>query len=81
MQKALKLMNIQLPEVLTDVTGVTGMAILRAIVAGEHRGEVLAKLRQSGCKRSEQDVVQALTGTCSTTAKSGRWVHRSSTGD
>jgi hypothetical protein len=29
MQKALKLMNIQLPEVLSDVTGVTGMAILR----------------------------------------------------
>jgi transposase len=63
MQKALKLMNIQLPEVLTDVTGITGMAILRAIVAGEHRGEVLATLRQPGCKRSEQDIVQALTGT------------------
>jgi transposase len=38
MQKALKLMNIQLPEVLSDVTGVTGMAILRAsrrILAGD----------------------------------------------
>jgi transposase len=63
MQKALKLMNIQLPEVLSDVTGVTGMAILRAIVAGERRGDVLAKLRQPGCKRSEQDIIQALTGT------------------
>jgi transposase len=63
MQKALKLMNIQLPEVLSDVTGVTGMAILRAIVAGEHRGDVLATLRQPGCKRSEQDILQALTGT------------------
>lgn len=40
MQKALKLMNIPLPEVLSDRTGVTGMAILRAIVAGERRGDV-----------------------------------------
>jgi transposase len=63
MQKALKLMNIQLPEVLCDVTGVTGMAILRAIVAGERRGEVLAKLRQPGCKKTEDQIVQALTGT------------------
>jgi transposase len=63
MQKALKLMNIQLPEVLSDVTGITGMAILRAIVAGERRGDVLARLRRPGCKRSEQDIIQALTGT------------------
>jgi transposase len=63
MQKALKLMNIQLPEVLSDVTGVTGMAILRAIVAGERRGDVLAKLRRPGCRRTEQDIIQALTGT------------------
>jgi len=63
MQKALKLMNIQLPEVLSDVTGVTGMAILRAIVAGERRGDVLARLRRPGCRRTEQDIIQALTGT------------------
>jgi transposase len=63
MPKALKLMNIQLPEVPTDVTGVTGLAILRAIVAGERRGDVLAKLHQPGCKRSEQEITQALTGT------------------
>lgn len=63
MQKALKLMNIQLPEVLSDVTGVSGMAILRAIVAGERRGEVLAKLRRPGCRRTEQDIIHALTGT------------------
>lgn len=63
MQKALKLMNIQLPEVLSDVTGVTGMAILRAIVAGERRGDVLAKLRRPGCRHTEDDIIQALTGT------------------
>ena len=63
MQKALKLMNIQLPEVLADVTGVTGLAILRAIVAGERRGDVLARLRQPGCRHTEQDIIAALTGT------------------
>lgn len=63
MQKALKLMNLQLPEVLADVTGVTGLAILRAIVAGERRAEVLAHLRRPGCRHTEQDIVQALTGT------------------
>jgi len=63
MQKALKLMNIQLPEVLSDVTGVTGMAILRAIVAGERRADVLAKLRRPGCRRTEEDIIHALTGT------------------
>ncbi len=63
MQKALKLMNLQLPEVLADVTGVTGLAILRAIVAGERRGDVLAHLRRPGCRHTEQDIVQALTGT------------------
>jgi transposase len=63
MQKALKLMNLQLPEVLADVTGVTGLAILRAIVAGERRGRVLARLRQPGCRHSEPDIIAALTGT------------------
>jgi transposase len=63
MQKALKLMNLQLPEVLADVTGVTGLAILRAIVAGERRGTVLAQLRRPGCHHTEQDIIQALTGT------------------
>jgi transposase len=56
-------MNIQLPEVLSDVTGVTGMAILRAIIAGERRGDVLAKLRQRECKKTEDNSVRALTGT------------------
>lgn len=63
MQKALKLMNLQLPEVLADVTGVTGLAILRAIIAGERRGAVLAQLRRPGCHHTEQDIIQALTGT------------------
>jgi hypothetical protein len=42
MQKALVQMNIQLTEVLSDVMGLTGQAIIRAIVAGERDPKVLA---------------------------------------
>lgn len=52
MQKALTLMNIQLSEVLTDITGVTGQAILRAIVHGERDPLTLAQLRNPACKSS-----------------------------
>lgn len=63
MIQALKHMNLQLNLVLTDVTGVTGLAILRAIVAGERDPRTLAQLRQPGCKHSEAEIVKALTGT------------------
>jgi hypothetical protein len=63
MIQALKHINIQLRLVLTDVTGVTGLAMLRAIVAGERDPERLAQFRQSGCKHSEAEIVKALTGT------------------
>jgi len=49
--------------VLSDITGVTGMAILRAIIAGERDPQRLAAHRQPGCKRSEAEIVKALTGT------------------
>jgi transposase len=63
MIQALKHMNIQLSLVLTDVTGVTGLAMLRAIVAGERDPQRLAQFRQPGCKHSEAEIVKALTGT------------------
>jgi hypothetical protein len=63
MIQALKHMNIQLSLVLTPVTGVTGLAMLRAIVAGERDPERLAQFRQPGCKHSEAEIVKALTGT------------------
>jgi hypothetical protein len=63
MIQALKHMNIQLNLVLTDITGVTGLAILRAIIAGERDPQRLAHLRQPGCKHAEADIVKALTGT------------------
>jgi hypothetical protein len=62
MQKALQQMNVQLPQVLTDTTGKTGMAILRAIVAGERDALTLAQFRDSKCQSSEETFAKALTG-------------------
>ena len=62
MQKALVQMNIQLTEVLTDIMGMTGQAIIRAIVAGERDPKVLARHRHSRVKASAEEVTKALTG-------------------
>ena len=62
MQKALVQMNIQLTEVLSDVMGTTGQAIIRAIVAGERDPKVLARHRHARVKASEQEITKALTG-------------------
>ena len=62
MQQALIQMNLRLPEVLSDLTGQTGMAILRAIVAGERDATRLAALRQKTCQHPAEDFVKALTG-------------------
>jgi transposase len=61
--QALKHMNIQLSLVLTDITGKSGLSILRAIVAGERNPPQLALLRESSCKHSEAEIAKALTGT------------------
>lgn len=63
MQKALTQMNLQLSLVLSDITGVTGQAIIRAIVAGEREPARLAELRNPGCKASLTQITKALTGT------------------
>jgi len=62
MQKALVQMNIQLTEVLTDIMGATGQAIIRAIVAGERDPKVLARHRRRRVKASGEQVLKALTG-------------------
>jgi hypothetical protein len=62
MQKALTQMNIQLGQALSDLTGKTGLDILRAIVAGEHDPVVLAKLRKGRCQSSQAELIKALTG-------------------
>jgi transposase len=62
MQKALQLMNIQLTNVLSDITGVTGMKIIRAIVGGERDPRVLASFRHNQCARSEAEIAKSLQG-------------------
>lgn len=62
MQKAMMQMNVQLHHVVTDITGVTGMKIIRAIVAGERDAQKLAALRDGRCKKSEATIAAALTG-------------------
>lgn len=55
-------MNLQLHHVVTDITGKTGMCILRAIVAGERDPAVLASYRDRRCKSSEGTIREALVG-------------------
>lgn len=62
MQKALLQMNLQLTQVLKDITGVTGMTILRAIVAGERDPVKLAQARDKRCQSTADEIAQALTG-------------------
>jgi transposase len=62
MQKALTQMNLQLHHVMSDITGVTGMTIIRAIVAGERDPNVLATHRDRRCHASAETVCQALVG-------------------
>jgi transposase len=62
MQKALEQMNVQLHKAVTDISGVTGFRIIRAIVAGSREPQELARLRDHGCKLSEAEFVDALNG-------------------
>jgi transposase len=62
MQKALAQMNVQLDNVISDLVGVTGQKIVRAILAGERDALTLAKLRNGGIRASEADIVKSLQG-------------------
>ena len=62
-QKALTQMNLQLGQVISDVACETGQRIVRAIVAGERDGAVLAKLRHARIRASEEEIAKALQGT------------------
>jgi len=63
MQKALDQMNVQVHRAVTDLTGTTGMAIVRAIVAGERDPVRLSALRHERCQKSAEDIARYLTGT------------------
>ena len=62
MHKALQQMNLKLTNVISDITGVTGMLIIRDIVAGEHDPHRLARHRNPHCAKSEEEVAKALHG-------------------
>jgi len=59
MQKALHLMNIQLTNVISDITGQTGMHIIRDIVAGERDPVKLAQYRDPRCHSSQAEIAKA----------------------
>lgn len=61
-QKALTLMNLQLPHVVRDITGVTGMKIIRATAGGQRDAAVLTSMRDVRCKASTATVQAALVG-------------------
>jgi transposase len=62
MQKALTQMNIQLANVLSDVSGVTGQAIIKAILGGERNPHRLAAFRNPRVKASEEQIARSLEG-------------------
>jgi transposase len=62
MQKALELMNLKWTTVLGDITGVTGLKVIRAILAGERAPHELAKLRDRRCKHDKAQIATALEG-------------------
>ena len=63
MQKALTQMNIQLANVIADVAGETSQKILRAIVAGERDGRVLAAMKNVRIHASAEEIGKSLQGT------------------
>jgi len=62
MQKALHLMNVQLTNVISDITGETGLKIIRDIVTGQHDPVKLAQHRHPRCRSSEEEIAKALQG-------------------
>jgi transposase len=62
MQKYLDQMNVCVHHAVSDITGVTGMAIIRAIVNGERDPHALAGLRDPRCQKSKEQIAQELTG-------------------
>lgn len=62
MQKALRLMNFRLDVVISDIVGVSGIRIIKAILAGETSGEKLAEYCDKRVKRSKEEIADALQG-------------------
>ena len=62
MQKSLDQMNVRVHRAVSDLDGVTGMAIVRAIVEGERDAKKLAQLRDRRCRKSEEEIAEQLSG-------------------
>ncbi len=62
MQKSLTQMNLQIHNVISDITGVTGMAIIDAILAGERDPNVLANLKDRRIKAKKNIIAKSLSG-------------------
>lgn len=62
MQKALNQMNVQLHHVISDITGETGMKIIRAIIEGERNPKLLSQYRDPRCKNKQDVIEKALSG-------------------
>src|ERR1700684_3902186 len=62
MQKALTSMNVQLANAISDISGTSGQAIFRAILAGERNPRKLAQLRDQRIQASEEEVARSLEG-------------------
>lgn len=62
LQKSLDQMNVRVHRAVSDLDGVTGMAIVRAIVAGERDARKLAQLRDRRCHKSEEEIAEQLSG-------------------
>ncbi len=62
MQKALRQMNLLLDNVVSDITGKTGMTIIRSILSGQRDPVILARYRNHNCKNSKEIIAQSLKG-------------------
>ena len=62
MQKSLDQMNVRVHRAVSDLDGVTGMAMVRAIIAGERDAGKLAQLRDPCCRKSAEEIAEQLSG-------------------
>jgi transposase len=62
MQKSLEQMNVRVHRAVAELTGATGMALVRAMVKGERDPRQLAKLRDPRCQKNEEEIAEQLTG-------------------
>lgn len=63
MQKAMGQMNLRLGNVIGDLLGKSGMAVIKSIIEGNHNPKSLAMLAEGNCKATKEDIAKSLEGT------------------